>query len=126
MRIALAAEQSAFRRDIRKYFDALMTPSRCDALSFDDGQYRDGQTYLDIVRQIGHDGWLTMGWPTKFGGGGRSMVDQLIFGDAAAVAGVAIPYLTINTIGPTLMRHGTPAQQEFFLPRIAAGRTLES
>lgn len=121
MRIALTAEQTAFRCDIRKYFDTLMTPERRVALSFDDGQYRDGQAYLDLIRQIGHDGWLTMGWPAKFGGGGRSMVDQLIFGDAAAVAGVAIPYLTINTIGPTLMRHGTLAQQQFFLPRIAAG-----
>lgn len=121
MRIELTPEQSAFRREIRDYFDRLMTPDRREALGFVDGQYRNGEVYLDVIRQIGRDGWLTMGWPTKFGGGGRSMVDQLIFGDAAALAGVAIPYLTINTIGPTLMRHGTPAQQEFFLPRIAAG-----
>ena len=33
------------------------------------------------------------------------MVDQLIFSDAAAVAGVPIPYLTLNTVGPTIMRY---------------------
>ena len=43
------------------------------------------------------------------------------FGDEAAVAGVPVPFLTLNTIGPTIMRFGTPEQQAFYLPRIAAG-----
>jgi alkylation response protein AidB-like acyl-CoA dehydrogenase len=33
----------------------------------------------------------------------------------------AVPFLTINTVGPTIMRFGTPEQKAFFLPRIAAG-----
>ena len=37
------------------------------------------------------------------------MVEQLIFTDVAAVAGVPIPYLTLNTVGPTIMRYGTTA-----------------
>jgi alkylation response protein AidB-like acyl-CoA dehydrogenase len=49
------------------------------------------------------------------------MLDQLIFTDEAAIARVPVPFLTINTVGPTIMRFGTPAQQEFYLPRIAAG-----
>ena len=49
------------------------------------------------------------------------MVEQLIFTDAAAVAGVPIPYLTLNTVGPTIMRYGTDEQKEYFLPRILAG-----
>jgi 3-oxocholest-4-en-26-oyl-CoA dehydrogenase alpha subunit len=121
MRIDVTPEQQELRRELDDYFDALLTPARRAALSFVDGQYRDGQAYLEIIRQLGADGWLSMGWPKEHGGGGRSMVEQLIFGDAAAVVGVAIPYLTINTIGPTIMEHGTAAQQAFFLPRIAAG-----
>jgi len=49
------------------------------------------------------------------------MLDQLVFADEAAVAGVPIPFLTLNTVGPTIMRYGTPEQKDFFLPRIAAG-----
>ena len=49
------------------------------------------------------------------------MLDQLIFTDEAAIAGVPVPFLTINTVGPTIMRFGTPEQKERFLPRIAAG-----
>ena len=49
------------------------------------------------------------------------MLDQLIFTDEAAIAGVPVPFLTINTVGPTIMRFGTDEQKAFFLPRIAAG-----
>ena len=49
------------------------------------------------------------------------MVEQLIFTDVAAVAGVPIPYLTLNTVGPTIMRYGTDEQKDYFLPKILAG-----
>ena len=49
------------------------------------------------------------------------MMDQLIFTDEAAAAGVPVPFLTINTVGPTIMRFGTAEQKAFYLPRIAAG-----
>ena len=49
------------------------------------------------------------------------MLDQLIFTDEAAIARVPVPFLTINTVGPTIMRYGTPEQKAFYLPRIAAG-----
>ena len=49
------------------------------------------------------------------------MLDQLIFTDEAAIARVPVPFLTINTVGPTIMRFGTPRQKSFYLPRIAAG-----
>ena len=49
------------------------------------------------------------------------MIEQLIFTDVAAVAGVPIPYLTLNTVGPTIMRYGTDEQKDYFLPRILEG-----
>ena len=72
--------------------------------------------YKEVIRQIGHDGWLGIGWPEEYGGQDRSMIDQLIFTDEAAIAGVPIPYLTLNTVGPTIMRFGTDAQKEEILP----------
>jgi len=121
VRIALTEQQQRLRDEVEAYFDRLMTPERRAGLAFDGGESADGEVYLEVIRTLGADGWLGMGWPTEFGGQGRSMVEQLIFSDAAAVAGVAVPYLTINTIGPTLMRYGTRAQQEFFLPPILRG-----
>ena len=121
MHISYTPEQEQLRQELREYFAALMTPQRRAGLAHADGEYGDGATYKEVVRQLGRDGWLAIGWPAEYGGQDRSVLDQLIFTDEAAIAGVPIPFLTINTVGPTIMRFGSPTQKERFLPRIAAG-----
>lgn len=121
MHLSYSVEQQQLRSRLRAYFAELMSPEVREALAMTDGEYGDGKVYRDIVRRLGQDGWLTLGWPREYGGGDRSMLDQLIFTDEAAVAGVPVPFLTINTIGPTLMRFGTERQRAEYLPRIAAG-----
>ena len=71
---------------------------------------------------MGADGWLGIGWPKEYGGQGRSPIEQFIFFDESMRAGAPVPMLTINTVGPTIMRYGTEEQKEFFLPKILAGR----
>ncbi|WP_436491929.1 acyl-CoA dehydrogenase family protein [Actinokineospora sp. HUAS TT18] len=119
MRIAYTAAQERLRAELRAYFADLMTPDVREALT--GGEYGSGEVYKQVVRRMGADGWLAMGWPTEYGGRGGSMLDQLVFTDEAAVAGAPVPFLTINTVGPTIMKFGTPEQREFFLPRIARG-----
>ncbi len=121
MQISYTPEQEQLRQQLREYFAGLMTPERRAGLAFTDGEYGDGTAYKEVVRQLGRDGWLAIGWPAEYGGADRSALDQLIFTDEAAIAGVPVPFLTINTVGPTIMRFGTPAQKERILPKIAAG-----
>jgi alkylation response protein AidB-like acyl-CoA dehydrogenase len=121
MRIAYTPDQERLRAELRAYFAELMTPERRAALTTTGGEYGDGVAYKEVVAQLGRDGWLVIGWPKEHGGQDRSMLEQLIFLDEAAVAGVPVPFLTLNTIGPTIMRFGTDAQKAQFLPRIAAG-----
>jgi 3-oxocholest-4-en-26-oyl-CoA dehydrogenase alpha subunit len=121
MRIAYTPEQERLRLDLRGYFGELMTPEVRAALAGGDDDLGDGQAYRSVVRQLGRDGWLALSWPEEFGGRGGSGLDQLIFTDEAAAARVPVPFLTINTVGPTIMRFGTPEQKAFYLPKIAAG-----
>jgi alkylation response protein AidB-like acyl-CoA dehydrogenase len=121
MRLRFTDEQQALAAELKDYFAALMTPARHESLEAPGGDYGDGVAYREIVRQLGKDGWLALGWPTEYGGQGRSTLEQLIFMDEAALAGVPVPFLTLNTIGPTIMRHGTEAQKREYLPRIAGG-----
>jgi 3-oxocholest-4-en-26-oyl-CoA dehydrogenase alpha subunit len=121
MHLAYTPEQERLRQQLREYFASLMTPELRRGLAQTGGDYGDGRAYRGIVRQLGRDGWLALGWPQEYGGHGGSTLDQLIFMDEAAVAGVPVPFLTINTVGPTIMRFGTPEQRERYLPRIAAG-----
>ena len=121
MQISYTPEQEQLRQELREYFAELMTAERRAGLTHPDGDYGDGAAYKEVVRQLGRDGWLAIGWPAEYGGQDRSVLDQLIFTDEAATAGVPVPFLTINTVGPTIMRFGTPEQKERFLPKIAAG-----
>jgi alkylation response protein AidB-like acyl-CoA dehydrogenase len=121
MQVAYAPEHDRLRDELRQYFADVMTPDVRAELTSGQGEYGEGTAYRAVVRQLGRDGWLALGWPAEYGGGARSMLEQLIFTDEAAVAGVPVPFLTINTVGPTIMRYGTPAQKSRFLPAIAAG-----
>ena len=121
MHIAYTPEQKRLRVRLREYFASLMTPERRAGLARSGGDYGDGSAYKEVIRQLGRDGWLALSWPAEYGGQDGSMLDQLIFTDEAAIAGVPVPFLTINTVGPTIMRFGTPDQKERFLPPIAAG-----
>ncbi|GLW35094.1 acyl-CoA dehydrogenase family protein [Actinoplanes regularis] len=121
MHVGYTPEQEKLRQELREYFAGLMTPELRAALTDDEGEYGDGDAYRAVVRRLGRDGWLALGWPVEHGGGGRSRLDQLIFADEAAMAGVPVPFLTIYTVGPTIARHGSAQQRAELLPRIAAG-----
>jgi alkylation response protein AidB-like acyl-CoA dehydrogenase len=121
MRVALTEEHERLRAELRSYFADLVTPERRAALAATTGEFGEGGVYKDVVRQMGHDGWLGIGWPEEYGGQNRSMVEQLIFSDEAAIAGVPVPHLTLNTVGPTIMRFGTEEQKQKFLPAILKG-----
>ena len=119
MHLTYTPEQERLRRELQAYFSGLMTPDLRAALQ--GGDYGDGEAYREVVRRLGQDGWLALSWPAEYGGRGAPVIDQLIFMDEAAAAGVPVPFLTINTVGPTIMRFGTGEQKAFYLPRIAAG-----
>jgi 3-oxocholest-4-en-26-oyl-CoA dehydrogenase alpha subunit len=121
MHLAYTPEQEQLRQELRAYFAGLMTPDIRESLAVPDGDYGNGEAYREVVRQLGRDGWLTLSWPAEYGGRGGSVLDQLIFTDEAAIARVPVPFLTINTVGPTIMRYGTAGQKDDYLNRIAAG-----
>ncbi len=122
MRISYTPEQEELRRELRAYFGRLMTPERHEALtSTAGGEIGVGNVYRETVSQMGRDGWLALGWPEEYGGQARSTMDQLIFTDEAAIAGAPVPFLTINSVAPTIMAYGTDEQKKFYLPKIAAG-----
>ncbi len=110
--------QHELREQLRTYFASLLTPSVKEALATEG---HGGPTAREVRQKLGADGWLGIGWPTEFGGQGRSVLEQFVFFDEATRAGAPVPMIALNTVGPTLMRHGSQAQKELFLPRILAG-----
>ena len=117
MTIALTPEQLARRAELRAYFAGLMTDDERETLFVE----RHGPVYRDIVRRMGRDGRLGVGWPVEYGGRGFGVVEQQIFVNEAARADVPLPAVTLQTVGPTLQEHGTEEQKARFLPQILAG-----
>lgn len=118
MQIAYTPEQQALRDELRAYYDKLLTPEVQTELRNERGV---GPTHRRMVKQMAEDGWLGIGWPTEYGGQGRSQIEQFIFFDESMRSGAPVPMLTINTVGPTIMEYGSQEQKDEFLPRILAG-----
>ena len=117
MFVDLTDEQRALRIKVRDYFTNLMTPQLRNELRGSEG----GDQFRKIVRQMGQDGWLAVGWPKEYGGQGYGPTEQLIFFEEANIAGAPLPFVTISTVGPALMTYGTDVQKEKFLGGIASG-----
>ena len=119
MDLDFTLEQKAFRDEQRAYFAKLMTESLVKELRSD--SEGGGPLFRAAMKQMGRDGILGVGWPREHGGQGRTPIEQFIFADEIQTVGFPLPFLTLNTVGPTLRHYGTDAQKAFFLPKILAG-----
>ncbi|MBF6332743.1 acyl-CoA dehydrogenase family protein [Nocardia transvalensis] len=117
MFIDLTPEQRRLRDDLRSYFADLVTPEEEAEMAVN----RHGDAYRAVVRRMGRDGWLGVGWPKEYGGQGFGPVEQQIFYNEAARADVPLPLVTLMTVGPTLQQFGTEEQKQKFLPAILSG-----
>jgi len=117
MRVDYTPEQRAIRAEFRAYVAGLMTPEVRSATRGAEA----GPEYRRIIRQMGKDGWLTPGWPAEYGGKGLDAQAQKILLEELVLADAPFPFVTVNTVGPALMRLGTEQQKAEILPRIATG-----
>jgi alkylation response protein AidB-like acyl-CoA dehydrogenase len=118
MYVDLTPEQKAFRDELRDYFARVVTPDLFEELGGSEGG---GPVYRRILRQMGRDRLLGIGWPREYGGQGRGPIEQFLFSDEVQRAGFPLPFLTLNTVGPTIMRHGSEVQKSEFLPKVLRG-----
>ena len=120
MHVAYTAAQQQLRREFRAYLAALMTPEVRAATR----NRESGPAYRDVIRRMGRDGWLTPGWPQAYGGRGLDPLAQKIVLEELWLADAPFPFVTVNTIGPALIRRGSAEQKRALLPRIASGELI--
>jgi hypothetical protein len=105
--------QRNLQRELRQYFEALVGDVEASPSA--------EPSYTRYIRRMGEDGWLGLGWPKEYGGQARGPIEQMIFVEESHWAGVPLPLLTLNSVGPTLMALGTEEQKERILPGILKG-----
>ncbi|MEU1315046.1 acyl-CoA dehydrogenase family protein [Streptomyces tibetensis] len=118
MHLEYTPEQQRLRTELRSYF-AELVPDQAYARHGDPAAQK--RFYRETIRRLGTDGWLGVGWPEEYGGRGLTAMEQFIFFDEAAQAGVPLPLMALNTVGPTIMQYGTDEQKAYFLPKILSG-----
>ncbi len=118
MYIGFTPEHEALRRELRDYYDQLLSPEIQEQLSKSEGV---GPVARGIAQQMGRDGWLGIGWPKEYGGQGRTPIEQFIFFDESMRSGAPVPILTVNSVAPTIMQFGSQEQKDFYLPQILRG-----
>ncbi|WP_433345801.1 acyl-CoA dehydrogenase family protein [Microtetraspora malaysiensis] len=112
------AAQQELRMELRRYFAGLMPEGERRRVG---EQGVGGDRFREVVKRLGADGWLGIGWPVEYGGQGRSIEEQYVFFDEVQRAGLPFPFVTVNTVGPTLMSQGSEEQKRRFLPGILSG-----
>jgi alkylation response protein AidB-like acyl-CoA dehydrogenase len=80
---------------------------------------------LQWQKKLASRGWLCPNWPKEYGGPGWNSTQKFIF--EMEMARADSPYLSsfsIKMVAPVLMKYGSPAQKQRFLPKIAAAEEL--
>jgi len=120
MDFELDAEQRAWREEIRAFLRANVTPELQAEMAEHDLEHLGGEVSR-FRKKIGDKGWFGLNWPAEFGGLGLGAVYQHLLVSEFEYWGVPGPDLTVTSVAPMIMRHGTQTNKQEFLPPIARG-----
>src|SRR5579862_3784302 len=118
MYVGLSKEHEALRDELRAYYGKLLTPEVEEDLRKGEGV---GKVSKATWKKMAADGYAGVGWPKEWGGRGLTPIEQFVFFDESMRSGAPVPMLTINSVAPTIMRYGSEALKQEFIPKILAG-----
>jgi alkylation response protein AidB-like acyl-CoA dehydrogenase len=77
----------------------------------------------EFSRKVGARGWIGLTWPKRYGGHERTFLERYVVLEEMLAAGapVGAHWIADRQSGPLLLRFGTEAQRERFLPPITRG-----
>jgi alkylation response protein AidB-like acyl-CoA dehydrogenase len=119
-RPAFTPEAEALRAEVRAFLDREWRGT---------GRYGGWNKFdAEFSRKVGAQGWIGMTWPEIYGGGERSALERYVVIEEMLAAGapVGAHWIADRQVGPLLLSHGSEAQREAILPRIAAGECYVS
>ncbi len=123
MKIEFTPEQEALRKELRAYFDELMTDELKAEVATAVGE-GGGPLFWKAMEKLGKDGWIGVGWPKAQGGKGLTEMEQFIFVEEVMRAGFPFPFLTTESVGPILAENATPRLRDQLVPEILAGKLI--
>ena len=120
MDLSYTAAEQAFRDEVRDWL-AKRLPKRLST-KVRKAQRLTKADYDEWHSLLAERGWMAWHWPVEYGGTGWTPVEKHIFEEEVVAAGAPriVPF-GVNMLGPVLIRYGTQAQKDTYLPRILSG-----
>jgi alkylation response protein AidB-like acyl-CoA dehydrogenase len=118
----LTADEQAFRTEVKNFLQRELTPEVWKA-------HRDlteqGMWTADFTkafrRKLGAAGYIGMGWPKEYGGGGRNRIYQTILWDEMEYHRAPGIDRSVTYIPNAVIAFGSEAQKAAFLPKMVRG-----
>lgn len=119
-------EDEAFRKEVRDWIKENLPESWAteqEALGISEDSF---QMALEWQKRLYKRGWVGLTWPKEYGGGGGTLMQQVILSEEMAKArapGIANT-LGVGMAGPTILSFGTEEQKKQFIPKILSGEEI--
>ncbi|MBB3214027.1 hypothetical protein FHW67_003337 [Herbaspirillum sp. Sphag1AN] len=121
MDLNFTAEEERFRQEVRQFLAEKLAPEVAAKVAA--GDHLSKAEMEKWHATLNARGWLANHWPQQFGGPGWTTVEKFIFEHECCLANAprVVPF-GVNMLGPVLIKYGSPAQQQYWLPRILNGQ----
>ena len=117
----IPAEDEALRAEVRAFLAQAISglPPHVRARSW-------GGYSAELSRQLGEKGWIGVTLPREYGGGGRSAFTRYVLVEEYLACGAPVGshWIADRQSGPLILKYGTEAQKQFYLPRICRGEAF--
>lgn len=108
-----------FRDEIRDFLAHSLTPGILEGGRRMTSVFAEKSVSVDWQKILHDKGWVAPAWPVQYGGTGWNETERYIFASECAKAGApSLAPMGLKMVGPAIMHFGTPAQKNFYLPRI--------
>ncbi len=113
MRFTFTPAQDAFREELKSFLRGEGLPDDQRTSGFDRA----------FSKKMSARGYIGSAWPKEYGGQGLGPVEQMIYTEQMILhdAPRGYHFTAERQVGPSLIRHGTEAQKNEWLPRIVGG-----
>ena len=122
-----SAAQAETRLELRRWLEHNLAAWRAEIGDELSGDTREGFAQQLLWEKRLHEaGWSAVSWPRAYGGRDGTLWDWLIFEEEYWRAGAPqrVTQNGIQILAPSIFEHGTQAQKDRLLPRIAAAQDL--
>jgi 3-oxocholest-4-en-26-oyl-CoA dehydrogenase alpha subunit len=117
--------RSDFRREVGKWLDRELTDELREEFAREITYLRVPMAWspkvLEFNRKLGAKGWIGLHWPKEYGGGGKTLRDQLVVVEELAARYAKIVTSQVLHCANILLVHGTKEQKMDVIPRAARG-----